>query len=151
LPDLPALPDVGSAQWLQFADLAARDARDHAPDVTEFAQTFGECHGWSTGPDSRTDAFRHCVWSCSMTQRFGGAVAQLIGSGHELDPRPYADLDREMQPLRSHSMDFDNNAIGRGFGESGVDCASACENAVNNDVLTHYEDGGGYTDPDVAH
>ncbi len=72
------------------------------------------------------DAYRHCVWSCKMTQKICKKDADLIGKIHE----EYGNnSDGEM------TMDLHNNNEGIKIGESGKDCEKECMKAVSNGTL----------------
>jgi RHS repeat-associated protein len=60
--------------------------------------------GLRNGP---ADAFRHCLWSCQMTQAMGADKAKLIGDEHENEG------DRHGQPRGERKMDEANNDVGR--------------------------------------
>lgn len=77
--------------------------------------------------NGQRDAFRHCFWSCRMTQEIGADQAKDIGDIHEdCNPNPADEL----------AMDQHNNAAGRAYGSKpGTDCNSACLSGVNDGTL----------------
>jgi RHS repeat-associated protein len=83
------------------------------------------------GPDEG-DAYRHCVASCEITQRYGHTVATLLGALNELTSPSSAESDR----------DAGNNELGCGYGEDpDVDCSLRCYSAAINGEL--YASPGG--------
>jgi RHS repeat-associated protein len=74
------------------------------------------------------DAFRHCVWSCLMTERLGASAAQVIGDIHEAAGR------RQNQPLDEELMDQANNAAGRRCGQQRDQrtCSQRCMDAYRS-------------------
>ncbi|GAB3356221.1 RHS repeat-associated core domain-containing protein [Lysobacter tyrosinilyticus] len=80
---------------------------DSASDDAEEAAEGSGLPGPISGPQ---DAYRHCVWSCLMTQRIGSASAKFIGDSHELEGR-----ERHQSQL-DEAMDQANNAAGRQCG-----------------------------------
>jgi RHS repeat-associated protein len=68
------------------------------------------------------DAFRHCYWSCRMTQELGAEIARLIGQVHEVCGAG---------PPVENEMDMHNNEIGIGLGaDAQTDCKAACMDAL---------------------
>jgi len=80
---------------------------DSASDDAEEAAEGSGLPGPISGPQ---DAYRHCVWSCLMTQRIGSASAKFIGDSHELEGR-----ERHQSQL-DEAMDQANNVAGRQCG-----------------------------------
>ena len=74
------------------------------------------------GHNDRSDAFRHCFWSCCMTQKMGASQAQKFGDSHENYPD---------NPICEKNMDLFNNAVGRGLGAGNPrgDCGAMCSGA----------------------
>lgn len=67
------------------------------------------------------DAFRHCLWSCLMTQKMGADAALSISDSHERAG------ERGGQPANEEQMDRANNFVGRSCGQGiGADCTQAC-------------------------
>jgi hypothetical protein len=80
--------------------------------------------GEHNGP---ADAFRHCLWSCRMTQELGADQAQRVTDTHErCEPN---------NPKDEEAMDQANNAAGRRLAAPGVDCNAACFEAVRDGTL----------------
>jgi RHS repeat-associated protein len=79
------------------------------------------------------DAFRHCLWSCRMTQALGADQAKLIADEHENAG------EREGQPANERLMDEANNNAGRecgaGKGSSAKDCCDRCMDRLFNGQL----------------
>jgi len=76
----------------------------------------------------KTDAFRHCYWSCRMTQEMTAHIAKTIGTIHE-DCTPN-------NPAGERAMDEFNNAVGRRLGSKrGTNCKSACSRALRDGEL----------------
>ena len=79
------------------------------------------------------DAYRHCLWSCRMTQAFGAAKAQVIG-----DEQENQDVG---QPPWERAMDLANNAAGRACAPKSDrvgkrrDCADTCMELLRNGQL----------------
>lgn len=80
---------------------------------------------WSIGlpgiNNGKADAFRHCFWSCRMTQEIGVSQAQIVGEIHE---------DCVLNPSLEREMDLFNNSIGRSIGASSMNCKEACKEAA---------------------
>ncbi|MCX5727194.1 MAG: hypothetical protein NT030_08575 [Candidatus Saganbacteria bacterium] len=77
--------------------------------------------------DGPGDAFRHCVWSCKMTQALGPETAATIGAVHEV-----------CSPNSSNGeMDNHNNMIGISLGKNpDTNCVNACSDAISDgDVI----------------
>ena len=72
--------------------------------------------------DGPQDAFRHCYWSCRMTQDLGIILAKTIGDIHE-----------ECGDRRF--MDYINNLVGRTYGMSGADCRIVCLGGIRKGPL----------------
>jgi RHS repeat-associated protein len=74
------------------------------------------------------DAFRHCVWSCLMTQRLGPEEAKAIGDIHEAAGM------RQGQPSNEELMDLLNNAVGRQCGQQQgkKPCSDRCMDAYKS-------------------
>ncbi|MBI4000843.1 MAG: RHS repeat-associated core domain-containing protein, partial [Nitrospira defluvii] len=77
--------------------------------------------------NTQFDAFRHCYWSCRMTQVMNPDAAAIIGYWHE-------ECDAK-QPQDQYDMDSYNNMVGRTFGMQGTDCRGACTGAMQGGVL----------------
>ncbi len=82
--------------------------------------------GGHSGPQ---DAYRHCVWSCLMTQRMGPDRARMIGDIHEA-----ANTRVENQPVSEDVMDTTNNAVGQQCGQqrNGKPCSERCMDAYKS-------------------
>ena len=78
-------------------------------DITEAARDFSKSE-FPTQPWLE-DALRHVSWSFRLTQEFGAEFAKQVTDAHEtqLGNTP-----------NEHVMDYNNNAVGRIFAESGV-------------------------------
>ena len=66
--------------------------------------------GMQHGPQ---DTFRHCYWSCTMTQEIGEDQAKEVGDMHEACGD-------------NSAFDYASNASGRRIGTSGADCTFEC-------------------------
>ena len=84
--------------------------------------------------NNQFDAFRHCYWSCRMTQKMNPDAAAIIGDLHE-------ECD-ENQPEGERLMDSYNNIVGRTLGVQGADCRGACAGAITGGVLQNVETPG---------
>jgi len=70
--------------------------------------------------DGLSDAYRHCVWSCLMTQTMGEEQADSVGMIQEWYSTDSRDAPIDM-------MDYTNNAIGREIGlRTGITCSEGC-------------------------
>lgn len=58
------------------------------------------------------DAYRHVLWSYKLTKEFGSDFAKLVTDAHEKGDIVDSSAD--------HQMDYNNNALGREYAESGV-------------------------------
>jgi RHS repeat-associated protein len=78
--------------------------------------------------DGPQDAFRHCYWSCRMTQDLGPDAATKIGYLYE---------ECRSDPTRPGStvMDLVNNLVGRSVGQPGADCRTICFDNTRNGIL----------------
>ena len=76
------------------------------------------------------DAYRHCLWSCSMTYELGSFDAWLYGTGHEV-------WDNELTPYEESRMDLRNNCTGRELGSdnSPFNCKTKCLRALQDGKL----------------
>jgi RHS repeat-associated protein len=102
--------------------LDALKARDLAQQSLNDAQGSG-----LTGQhNGEADAYRHCLWSCRMTQELCEEDARDVGNIHE----EYGN-----NPPGVTAMDLHNNSIGRSIGASGGDCKTGCMNAIKNGSL----------------
>lgn len=74
------------------------------------------------GANDRSDAFRHCYWSCCMAQKIGGPEAKKFGDAHE---------EFAKNKKCEKNMDLSNNATGRNLGAANLsgDCGTLCNNA----------------------
>ncbi|MEJ2085315.1 MAG: hypothetical protein P8Y44_06510 [Acidobacteriota bacterium] len=63
------------------------------------------------GQEWLEDALRHVSWSYRLTQEFGADFAKQVTDAHEKNPG---------NTPNEHLMDYNNNAVGRIFAESGV-------------------------------
>jgi RHS repeat-associated protein len=75
------------------------------------------------------DAFRHCDWSCRMTESIGIDNAKLVGDLHE------AIGDAKGQPSAERVMDLSNNETGRLVGQTRQGCFIGCMNAYKSGIL----------------
>jgi RHS repeat-associated protein len=101
---------------------AAQDASSAAEQF--FHQPFG-------GVDGPGDAYRHCVASCNITQRYGPELPAVLGWLHEHLP-----WDSDDDPAAT-AMDTNNNACGRDFGgDPDTDCSLRCLGAAKSGRLT---------------
>ena len=105
-------------------------ARRDAGTASEVAEEAG-LTGLHNGPG---DAFRHCVWSCLMTQHIGHDNAKVIGDLHENHG------DQQGQPKRERAMDEINNSIGRQCGmlSNNQNCQARCMSALRDGRLQTY-------------
>ncbi|HEY9420883.1 MAG TPA: RHS repeat-associated core domain-containing protein, partial [Thermoanaerobaculia bacterium] len=99
----------------------ANTARRLANEALEAAQRSG-LDGLHNGP---ADAFRHCLWSCTMAQQLGADQAKRIGDNHER----YGE-----NPPGEQCMDYHNNDQGRRAAGNG-DCANSCRSLLNSGQL----------------
>ncbi len=77
------------------------------------------------------DAFRHCYWSCRMTEELGPEIAKRIADIHEF-------CARHVQPVAEEAMDQFNNKMGREFGQAvgrTGNCRERCEKAIREGRL----------------
>ncbi len=91
------------------------------------AESVASASGLHDPHNGLQDAFRHCYWSCRMTQVFGAERAKKVGDTHELCGN---------DPVNESVMDLKNNAMGRSLGTPTADCESACKSAALNGDLT---------------
>jgi len=77
------------------------------------------------------DAFRHCLWSCLMTQSIGFSYAKSIADNHE------AAGNRAGQPKNEEQMDLANNKVGRqcGLEKNKQNCSQRCMGKLVNNQL----------------
>ena len=71
------------------------------------------------------DAFRHCVWSCMMTQSIGASAAMWLGSVHEA-----VNILFQNQSSADSNMDIMNNGMGVLLGEKPGNCQIKCIKAL---------------------
>ena len=79
------------------------------------------------GHNGQGDAFRHCVWSCLMTDSIGADNAKKVGDNHE------AEDNKKGQPANEYQMDTANNANGRACAqkEGHKNCNQECMTMLN--------------------
>ncbi|RKZ41932.1 MAG: hypothetical protein DRR00_31330, partial [Candidatus Parabeggiatoa sp. nov. 3] len=116
LEPIEAIANVGAYdaytayQDSKTADKAARELMKNDPNL-----------GWLDWADGEPSAYRHCVWSCLMTQHIGNEQAEDVGDIHEFwgDNSP-----------QSSQLDQCNNQSGRDIGEKNPngDCIQLCSN-----------------------
>lgn len=115
------------AFWHPFDAGRGKQCADHATEISTVTwpgSTAPILPGSSLGPQ---DAFRHCLWNCCMAQNIGASRAEQFATAHENDgpsPIPF-----------DNQMDLHDNSIGRGLGKPGIDCISACNNALKSGRL----------------
>jgi RHS repeat-associated protein len=117
------LYDQVSAVGLKNAYIAKQDAAT----ALQGAQSSG-LDGLHNGP---ADAYRHCLWSCLMTQDIGADNAQTVGDTHEKNNN------EDGQPKAEEQMDQANNAVGRSCGllTDTRSCADRCMDSLLNGQL----------------
>lgn len=69
------------------------------------------------------DAYRHLLWSYTLTREFGATFAKMVTDGHEETPTESADEKR---------MDYHNNALGRQYAEKGYPEERVLERALHD-------------------
>ncbi len=125
--DPNGLESVGD--WL--IDNVIAPVQDSWDAASSAQKLFGQPNGGEDGPG---DAYRHCLASCTLTQRYGTTVPQFLGWFHEHNPH-----DRDPNPAAT-SMDDSNNACGRDFGDDpDTDCTLRCASAATHGQLTTLE------------
>jgi hypothetical protein len=77
--------------------------------------------GFPNNTDGPTDALRHCIWSCYLTEQFGSTTARIITDIHERCAFTTWD---------AQAMDLFNNVIGRDIEERFGDCTRNCVRAL---------------------
>jgi hypothetical protein len=100
----------------------ALKARSAAGDARDAAAESGLSGDWN-GP---RDAFRHCVWNCSMSRSIGTDKARLIGDNHEAWGR---------NDPREVRMDLFNNRAGREYSTMSGSCSGLCMQGVRDGTL----------------
>lgn len=110
--------DEGFDQVIGVGPLDAYTARSDAAAALQGAQQSG-LPGLHNGA---ADAYRHCLWSCLMTQHIGADQAKTVGDTHE------ANGNKGGQPQDEERMDKKNNEVGRRCGteQSPKPCADRC-------------------------
>ena len=88
--------------------------------------------------NGQMDAYRHCVWTCLMTESIGADQARVIANIHEK-----AGNDRG-QPSYEYNMDIFNNEVGMKCGvdrskRHGTTCKEKCMSALKNNRLKFIE------------
>lgn len=83
------------------------------------------------GHNDISDAFRHCLASCMMTQENGFVASWATGSANEVK----GDL-MNKQPVCENEMDTSNNAFGSHLGQSSGSCSNRCASAASQGLLT---------------
>jgi len=87
--------------------------------------------------NGRGDAYRHCVWSCLMTQHIGETMAETVGNIHEIHGN------KNGQPPEEERMDQTNNAVGRqcGLHQDKKSCSDRCMDALKGGGLVGLDGG----------
>jgi RHS repeat-associated protein len=113
-----AVGGLGSVMANELANAALKDAQHSG------------LPGLHNGP---ADAYRHCVWSCMMTQALGEKGAKAIGDQHE----DAGDRGVPPQPKDERAMDEANNAAGRACGvqNNKRSCSQRCMDTYSNGGL----------------
>ena len=109
--------DVGLAMGFQ--------ARQDSITAAEGAAATG-LNGAIGGPQ---DAYRHCLWACLMTKRFGPADAMAILNNHEEAGR------RMGQSAPDEAMDTANNKEGVKAADCDKPCEDTCRKLLNSGQL----------------
>jgi hypothetical protein len=84
------------------------------------------------GHNDRSDAFRHCFWSATLTREIGIIWTKLFTDAHET---------KEGQPAAEKEMDLHNNGVGMNIGffspfwDSDSVVSDKCFNALNEGKL----------------
>jgi len=78
--------------------------------------------GAHNGPQ---DAFRHCVWTCCMTQNSNADFSKKMSDAHETTSTSKDET----------AMDLHNNGVGIGIGKGGGKCAAGCKDALKKGKL----------------
>lgn len=92
------------------------------------AVSSAEASGFPGAHNGQQDAYRHCYWSCRMTQELGRYKAKKIGDLHEACGQ---------NPAGESDMDLWNNAVGRLIGtnvprpDPSAYCEDRCRGAVS--------------------
>jgi hypothetical protein len=94
--------------------IRAAEAEELAKKATEFAKSTAKCPG---SVNSKTDALRHCYWTCIMTKNYGENTAIDYSDYHEFAVPNSCD---------EAVMDYVNNRIGVKVGKTGQDCGKGC-------------------------
>jgi hypothetical protein len=132
--------EVSASIWSPYEAAWAYKYAQEALDEARRANDAGEITGVHNGA---ADAYRHCLWSCLMTQKFGAGMAKEFGDAHEggLDQDPDESV-----------MDQYNNREGRALGDSnpGTDCKTLCQDAVITGQLRSFSPNG-QDGPTVVH
>lgn len=104
-----------------FANFKIIETRKLAEDWAK-AQPGGDEDG------TKTNASKHCIWSCAMTKALNANIAKKWGTAHECDKKGNLMTDANAK------MDLHNNAVGRSIGvnpetKSMKDCIEKCKNS----------------------
>lgn len=100
-----------------------------ANDLAKEALAMAAASGYPGAHNGKQDAYRHCYWSCRMTQEIGAETAKIIGDLHEACGA---------NPVGETDMDLWNNAIGRQKGrlvsppDRSTFCDGRCRSATQN-------------------
>lgn len=79
------------------------------------------------GHNDKSDAFRHCFWSATLSRDIGKFWAKLFTDAHETKPG---------QPKKEKEMDLHNNAVGLDIGfyyfipDSDKSLSQQCQDAL---------------------
>ena len=103
--------------------------------LAEESQQAADATGYPGRHNGVRDAWRHCYWSCRMSQELGPEEASLITTLHE-DCTP-------QNPANERAMDEANNLTGivLGMRQPPVSCHDACTDKVNEGGLTYLPEG----------
>lgn len=84
------------------------------------------------GHNDRSDAFRHCFWSATLSRDIGLLTAKMFTDAHETNPG---------QPADEKEMDLHNNSVGMKIGtffffpDSDTSLSEKCFNALQGGEL----------------
>ena len=105
-----------------------------ANEALDAAQNWANQHQLPGGSvhNGAADAFRHCFWSCTMTQYLGEEVAESVGRQHEKAGN------RHGQPKAEEQMDSANNLAGR---TAALSCPKGTRNCWDlcNDLYNQHQ------------
>ena len=117
-------PEEAVRQVVAIGPFDAWTVKSLSLEAGEVSKSNGLEGSWN----GQQDAFRHCYFSCRMTEEIGADQARTVGNLHEA-------CGASSVPDNERNMDLYNNKVGRGVASAQNSCNEGCMAALNNGDL----------------